>query len=100
LPDFHKSDPRAFALSSVLALQASYDFTRRFGLAFASQLAVEVLPASEHVRSVPALQLMLHGSPYLELGERGTLLLDVQAPVGGALGGTTFALGVRAALQF
>jgi len=95
-----QSEPHAFALSSVLALEAGYNFTRRLGLALAAQLAVEVLPPSDHVRSVPAWQLMLRGSPYFELGERITVLIDVQAPVGGALGGTTFAVGSRAALQF
>ena len=96
----NQSEPHAFALSSVLSLEASYNFTRRLGLALASQLAVEVLPASEHVRSVPALQLMLRASPYFEVGERATVLIDVQAPVGGALGGDTFAVGLRAALRF
>lgn len=95
-----QSEPRAFALSSLLTLEASYTFTRHLGVALASQLTLEGLPASAHVRSVPALQLMFRGSPYYELGERGRVLIDVQAPVGGALGGTTFALGVRAGLRF
>ena len=95
-----QSEPRAFALSSVLALEASYTFTRHLGLALASQLAVEALPASEHVGSVPALQWMLRASPYYEVSERGAVLIDVQAPIGGPLGGTTFALGLRATLRF
>ncbi|HEX2672483.1 MAG TPA: hypothetical protein VHM25_16490 [Polyangiaceae bacterium] len=95
-----QSQPRAFGLSSLLALEGSYDFTRHLGMALASQWVVEVLPASEHVRSVPALQWLVRASPYYAMGERGSVLVDVQAPIGGALGGTTFALGVRAALRF
>lgn len=52
------------------------------------------------VQSVPALQWMLRATPYYQLGTRGTVLIDVQAPAGGALGGATFALGVRAAVRF
>jgi hypothetical protein len=95
-----QSEPHAFALTPVLALEASYSFTRHFGMALASQLAVEALPASQHVRNVPATQLTLRGTPYFEVGRHGTLLIDIQAPLGGALGGTTFAIGIRAALRF
>ncbi len=95
-----QSNPHAFALMPVLALEARYSLTRHFGVALASQLSLDALPPSEHIHSVPALQLMLRGSPYFELGQRGALFIDLQAPIAGALGGSTVALGVRAALQF
>lgn len=95
-----QSNPRPFALTAVLMLEARYALTHHFGVAFASQLALEALPASEHVRDVPALQFMLRASPYFELGQRGALFVDLQAPAASALGGTTVALGLRAAWLF
>jgi len=99
LPDA-ESNPRPFALTPVFSLEARYSLTRHFGFALATQLTWDALPASEHVRSVPALQLMLRGSPYFELGRSGALFVDLQAPIAGLLGGNTVAFGLRASLQF
>jgi len=95
-----QSDPHAFGLMPVLVLEARYSFTRHFGVALASQLTIDALPPSEHIRSVPVAQFTLRGSPYFEFGERGALFIDLQAPVAGALGGSTVALGLRGAVQF
>jgi hypothetical protein len=95
-----ESNPHRFALTPVLTFEARYVFTRHFGVALASQATLEAIPPSEPVRRVSLLQVMLRGSSFFELGQRGALFVDLQAPIAGALGGSTLALGVRAAVQF
>jgi hypothetical protein len=95
-----QSNPHRLALTPVLQIEARYSLSRHFGVAFAPQLTLDALPPSEHLRHVPALQLLVRAGPYFELGNRGTLALDLQAPIAGSLGGSTVALGVRSAIRF
>lgn len=99
LPDT-ESTTHFLALLPVLQLEGRYAFSRRFGIALASSTAWDALPLTAHVRHVPPVQLALRTGPYFELGERGALFIDVQAPLGGALGGSTIAFGLHASLRF
>lgn len=59
----------------------------------------DLLPAVEHVRPLSPVQDFERLSLYIHFGSSAALALDVQTAIGGELGGSTVAGGLRAALN-
>jgi hypothetical protein len=90
-----ESRSRAVGLAAVARVEGRVAITRAFGLSLSTQLFVDALPAVAHVRETSPLQLLLRGGPFFAIADRVSIAVDVQAPVGGALGGSTVAAGIR-----
>jgi hypothetical protein len=90
------SRTRSLGFTPVLAVQGAAVVVRSFGVALLATVALDLRPPVAEVRDVPLAQFLVRASPFFHLGRRTLLLVDLQAPVGGALGGTSAALGLRA----
>lgn len=87
--------PRSIGLAGVMLGEARRELSRRLAVALAPQLAVDVVASTAHVRPVSRLQDLERLSLVIRLGARAHLIVDLQTALGGALGGSTFAGGVR-----
>ena len=94
-----EADSRAAGIAAVARIEGRASITRGFGLAVSTQLFVDALPATAHVRETPPVQLLLHGGPFFQVSNWGSIAVDIQAPVFGALGGSTFGGGLRLAVS-
>jgi hypothetical protein len=95
-----RANPRPVGVAGVLALEASYQLSRRFSLAVGARLFVDILPVTEHVGSVFPLQDLERLSLHVHFGTLARLSADFQTALGGASGGATFAGGLRAGFNF
>jgi hypothetical protein len=92
------SQTRSLGFTPVLAIQGAGLLVRSFGVALVAAVAFDLRPPVVEVRAVPLAQLLVRASPFFRLGREALLLVDLQAPLGGALGGTAAALGLRVRL--
>jgi hypothetical protein len=96
LPD--ESEPRSFAFTPIVGLDAQLRVLRWLSVGVAPRLTVLALsPAEDHAA---ALQLLAAGHVAFHLGEHLSLSTLLQAPIGGPLGGSTIAGGVRLDVAF
>jgi hypothetical protein len=79
----------------VLDLEGRRQLTRRLALAGATRLTVEIRPAVVPVRSRSRVQDLERLGLGIRLTGRAVLNIELQAALGGELGGSTFGLGVR-----
>lgn len=90
-----ESRPRRFALVPVTTVEAQFRVTRWFSLVAAPRLTTQAIaPVEDHA---PAVQLLAAGAADFHFGDHLTLSALLQAPAGGALGGSTVAGGLRLA---
>jgi hypothetical protein len=82
--------------SAVASVEGRRRLSGRFGVAIASKLAVELAPTVEHVRSFSRFQDLERATLRIRLGGRSALMIDLQAAIGGPLGGSCFGGGLRA----
>jgi hypothetical protein len=73
---------------------------KRFGLSLGTYLVTQVLRIDDAPRPGSRLQLVVRPEVAWRLGENMLLAADVIVPLGGALGGATFGLGVHVAASF
>jgi len=93
-----ESRPRRVGLSTVSSLEVEWRATRWLALAAAPRLTVELAPSAEDHAS--SCQLLASGRADAHLGPHLTLSALLQAPVGGPLGGSTAAGGLRLMTAF
>jgi hypothetical protein len=93
------TDTRALGFGAVAAVEARYRLSRRFSLAAATQLFLDIAPAVAHVRDVSRLQDFERLSLHVHFGSRAALVVDIQTAAVGELGGSTVAGGLRAAVN-
>lgn len=91
-----ESRTRSLGFTPVLSVQGAGLVVRSFGVALFAAVTLDLRPPVAEVRDVPLAQFLARVSPFFRLGRQTMLLVDLQAPVGGALGGTSAALGMRA----
>jgi hypothetical protein len=87
---------RALGFIPVLAVEGAAIVARGFGVALAASVALDLRRPVAEVHDPSLAQFLVRASPFFRLGPQGVLLVDLQAPVGGARGGTSAALGLRA----
>jgi hypothetical protein len=93
-----ESDARFFAFTAVVGLDAELRVLRWLSIGSAPRLTVLALtPAEDHAAP---LQLLAEGHVDCALGTHLSLSALVQAPVGGPLGGSTVAGGLRLGAAF
>jgi hypothetical protein len=85
----------AIGFAGVLGIEGRRQLTRRLALAAAARLTGDLLPVTDHVRSLSRLQDLERLSLAIRIGGRAALMVDLQAAVGGELGGSMFGFGVR-----
>jgi hypothetical protein len=90
---------KSVGLAGVLSGEARYRLSRRLSLAAAAHLFVDVLPVVEHASGVSQLQDFERLSLHIHFGALAALVLDFQTALGGDLGGSMFAGGLRAAVN-
>jgi hypothetical protein len=96
LPD--ESDSRSFAFTPIVRLDAELRVLRWLSVGIAPRLTVLALtPTEDHAAP---LQLLAAGHVDFPLGKHLSLSALVQAPVGGPLGGSTVAGGLRLGAAF
>lgn len=76
---------RGLRVAVVLQTEGTVAITRGFGLSLAPQVVMDGSP----------VQLLLRGGPFFGISDWGRIAVDVQAPIGGSLGGSTVGAGVR-----
>ena len=86
-------------VATVVGLEARYRLSRRLSLASAAQLFFDLVPAVEHVRDISRVQDFERLSLYIHFGSLAALVVDLQTAIGGELGGSTVAGGLRAGLN-
>jgi len=94
-----QAETHAFGLAAVLAGDVRHQLTRRLALAVAPQLAIDARPIAAHPRDVSRLQDLERASLYIAIGRRTHLAVDVQGAIGGELGGSMVALGLRCGID-
>lgn len=85
-------------LASVTQLEARWRLSQRLSLASAAQLFFDLVPTAAHVTSISPVQDFERLSLYVHFGSSAALVVDVQSALGGELGGSTLAGGLRAAV--
>lgn len=88
-------DPRPFGLSSVFGLGGTALVTRAFGVGTRVYMVADPIPQAESPRA-RTLQWVLAPLLSFRVGPHVALDTELVAPIGGALGGDTFALGFHA----
>lgn len=91
------TNPIGFA--SVAQVEARWRMSQRLSLASAAQLFFDFAPAVEHVASISRVQDFERLSLFIHFGSSAALVVDVQSAIGGELGGSTVAGGLRAAVN-
>ena len=89
------ADTRSLGFATVLAGEARYRLSRRLSLASAAHLFVDVVSPVAHVRDVSPVQDFERVSLHVHFGSVATLSVDVQTAIGGELGGSMVAGGLR-----
>jgi hypothetical protein len=92
------TNTQSLGFATVIGVEARYRLSQRLSLASAAHLFVDVVPAVAHVREVSRLQDFERLSLRIHFGIV-TLVVDLQTAMGGALGGSMVAGGLRAALN-
>jgi hypothetical protein len=90
------ASPQKLGFAAVVGVEARYHLSQRLSLASAAHLFLDLVPAVEHVRDVARVQDFERLSLHVHLGALA-LAVDLQTAVGGELGGSTVAGGLRAA---
>lgn len=100
--DLPKNDPgsRAVGVAVVLQLEGRLSITRAFGVALSPLLFVDAVPPARSVVDPPRAQLSLSAGAFWQVARWGSVGIDVRAPVGGALGGSTVSGGLRFSIGF
>jgi hypothetical protein len=96
LPD--ESEARSLSFTPLLGLDARLRCLRWLSVGIAPRLAVLALPPAED--HAPPLQLLAAGHVDFDLGDHVSLSALLQAPIGGALGGSTIAGGLQVSATF
>jgi hypothetical protein len=95
----HGAATRGLGFASALGVEARYRFLTWLSLASAVHLTVDLAPLAERPARASRWQDLERLSLHVRLGTRGSLVVDVQAPAGGALAGNTVAAGFRFVLD-
>jgi hypothetical protein len=94
------TNPKTLGFAAVAAVEARYRLSRRFSLAAATQLFLDIAPAVAHVRDVSRLQDFERLGLHIHFGSRAALVVDLQTAIAGDLGGSMVAGGLRGAVNF
>jgi hypothetical protein len=94
------TNSNALGFASVLELGARYRLSRRFSLASSAHLFFDLVPAVEHVRRVSRVQDFEQLSLYIHFASIAALVIDLQTAIGGELGGSMVAGGLRGVVNF
>jgi hypothetical protein len=97
--DMPRTGTNSVGFASIVGVDARYRLSQRLSLASAAHLFFDLVPAAEHVRSVSRVQPFERLSLYVHLGSSSALAVDLQTAIGGELGGSTVAGGLRAAVN-
>lgn len=89
------SNPKRLGLAAVVGIEARYRASRRFSLAAAAHLALDLIPVAERVANSSRLQDFERLSLHVHFGPSAALLFDLQTAAAGDLGGNTLAGGLR-----
>jgi len=92
------STPRTVGIASVVGAEARRQLTKRLAVAAGAQVALELAPSVEHVRNISRWQDLERVGLGIRLARSASLLIEAQGALGGPVGGSTLALGVRAVL--
>jgi hypothetical protein len=95
----HGSTTRTLGLASTFALEARYRLSQRLSLASAAHLTVDLTPVARRPPGASHVQDLERLSLHVHFGSQAALAIDLQAPLGGDLGGNTVAAGLRFALD-
>jgi hypothetical protein len=93
-----ESEPRSFALTPIIGLDARLRVLRWLWVGIAPRLTVQAVPPVED-HAAP-LQLLAAGHVDANLGEHLSVSALLQAPIAGPLGGSTISSGLRLGLAF
>jgi len=93
------TNTQSLGVGAVVGLEARYRLSRRLSLASAAQLFFDLVPAVEHVRDLSRVQDFERLSLHIHFGPLAALVVDLQTAIGGELGGSTVAGGLRAGLN-
>ena len=93
------TNTQSLGVATVVGLEARYRLSQRLSLASAAHLFFDLVPAVEHVRDVSRVQDFERLSLHIHFGSLAALVVDLQTAIGGELGGSTVAGGLRAALN-
>jgi hypothetical protein len=94
------TNTKPLGFAAVAIVEGRYRLSRRFSLAAATHLFIDIAPATAHVRDISRLQDFERVSLHVHFGSRAAFVVDVQTAVAGELGGSTVAGGLRAAVNF
>jgi hypothetical protein len=94
------TNTHSLGVATVVGLEARYRLSQRISFASAVQLFFDLVPAVEHVRDLSRVQDFERLSLHIHFGSLAALVVDVQTAIGGELGGSTVAFGLRAGLNF
>ena len=90
---------QSFGVATVLGLEARYRLSRRLSVASEVRFFFDLVPAVEHVRDISRVQDFERLSLHIHFGSLVALAVDLQTALGGELGGSTVAGGLRAGLN-
>jgi len=93
------ANPQPFGVATVVGLEARYRLSQRLSLAAAARLFFDLVPAVEHVRDLSRVQDFERLSLHVHFGSLAALAVDLQTAIGGELGGSTVAGGLRVGLN-
>jgi len=96
----NESASRVIAIAVVLQVEGRYSITRSFGIAFSPQLFVDAVPPTRSAGNPPRAQLSLLAGAFWQVARWGSFGIELRAPVGGALGGSTVSGGLRLSIGF
>jgi hypothetical protein len=94
------TDTNSLGVASVAVVEGRYRLSRRLSLASAAHLFFDAVPAVEHVRAIARVQDFERLSLHIHFGPSAALAVDLQTALGGELGGTMVAGGIRAFVEF
>jgi hypothetical protein len=94
------TDTNPIGFAAVAFLEARYRLSRCCSLALAERLFFDVAPLAAHVGEVSRVQDLERLSFYFHFGSRSALMIDLQTAIGGELGGSMVAGGLRAVVTW
>ena len=94
------TNTQSLGVATVVGLEARYRLSQRLSLASAAQLFFDLVPAVQHVRDLSRVQDFERLSLHVHFGSLAALVVDLQTAIGGELGGSTAAFGLRAGSNF
>jgi len=86
---------RDLGFSTVVSAEARYRFSQGLSLGAATEWWLDVAPVVGHVRRVSPVQDLERLSAYIHLAPSAALIVELQAAIGGELGGSTVGGGLR-----